>query len=350
MPDKKTILEEAQEIVAGPRREAYGHPRHNFALTADIANLLLPGHQFTPEDVPMFMVAVKLAREVFHHKRDNLVDLCGYLETLDQLHDGETCDPAGCPMGEPSYQAGHTTGLGWLHAGGTHPPIEEVAQAEEELPARPLDPAGSQVDEPPFILTNSGVHFHLLNPVPSEVVWADVAHSLAYLCRFTGHTNTFWSVASHSLGCAAIAYHLNLGDRIELLCLIHDAAEAYVNDIASPLKAILPQYKKVENKIGWAIFDKVGMGVYGFEGDWVKRIDRIAVRAEANVLLPVALDVQSLPGWPDLPNPEDADTQRWYERYVTENRARPTHVVASDLRKAIEATICRVFDAKKETM
>jgi hypothetical protein len=32
-------------------------------------------------DIPLCMVAIKLARQSHHHKRDNLVDIAGYART-----------------------------------------------------------------------------------------------------------------------------------------------------------------------------------------------------------------------------------------------------------------------------
>ena len=39
--------------------------------------------------------------------------------------------------------------------------------------------------------------FDLLNPKPEMVCIEDIAHSLAYQCRYTGHTRQFYSVAQH---------------------------------------------------------------------------------------------------------------------------------------------------------
>lgn len=61
----------------------------------------------------------------------------------------------------------------------------------------------------------------------------DIAHSLSHLCRFTGHTNLFYSVAQH---CLLVAEKIPGGPEEKLAALLHDAAEAYVGDLSSPLK------------------------------------------------------------------------------------------------------------------
>ena len=78
-----SILTEAHGLVYGDRQRSYGHPAVDFARTAALANTLLASKlskDLGPEDVALFMVAVKLSRECHEPARDNLVDAAGYLE------------------------------------------------------------------------------------------------------------------------------------------------------------------------------------------------------------------------------------------------------------------------------
>ncbi len=85
------------------------------------------------------------------------------------------------------------------------------------------------------IITYTGKVFNLLNPKPEMVCIEDIAHSLAYQCRYTGHTRQFYSVAQH---CVLMAMNDDLpGD--SLVKLLHDADEAYIGDIARPWKNLL---------------------------------------------------------------------------------------------------------------
>lgn len=85
------------------------------------------------------------------------------------------------------------------------------------------------------IVTYTGKIFDLLNPKPEQVCIEDIAHSLAYQCRYTGHTREFYSVAQH---CVLMAKNSILpGD--PLAKLLHDAGEAYIGDIARPWKRLL---------------------------------------------------------------------------------------------------------------
>lgn len=77
---------EAAELVLGPRGEYYDHPYDNFQRTAYLWTGILysklkSGMMIGPEEVSLCLVALKLARETFRHKRDNIVDGHGYLIT-----------------------------------------------------------------------------------------------------------------------------------------------------------------------------------------------------------------------------------------------------------------------------
>ena len=82
----ETILEEATRITSGTRLIHYGHPREDFERTAHmwtgiLRDKLKQGAEIKATDVPLCMIAVKLARQAHLHKRDNLVDIAGYART-----------------------------------------------------------------------------------------------------------------------------------------------------------------------------------------------------------------------------------------------------------------------------
>lgn len=79
----------------------------------------------------------------------------------------------------------------------------------------------------------------LLNPSPDMVDWSEVAHALSHLCRFTGHTRTFYSVAEHSCKVWEMATLMSDDPRVHLHALLHDGHEFVLGDITTPLQTAL---------------------------------------------------------------------------------------------------------------
>lgn len=106
------------------------------------------------------------------------------------------------------------------------------------------------------ILTFSGICFRPLDPRPEDIRIQDIAHALAHLCRFGGHTRTFYSIAQHSV----LVSHLCQPE--EALCgLLHDASEAYLLDVVRPLKdlAEFGAYRAAESRLQRCIMEQFGM-------------------------------------------------------------------------------------------
>jgi hypothetical protein len=87
---RESVLLEAQGLVHGGRNDDYGHPLDDWSRTAAMVSAML-SHKLreplTAEDALMFMVCVKLSREVNRPKRDNRTDGAGYFECLDWVVD-----------------------------------------------------------------------------------------------------------------------------------------------------------------------------------------------------------------------------------------------------------------------
>lgn len=80
----ETVLEEAQRLIYGDRNASYDHPLDNFRRIADIWSVIF-GIKITEEQVGLAMVGVKIAREAYSPKRDNLVDGAGYFGTIQMV-------------------------------------------------------------------------------------------------------------------------------------------------------------------------------------------------------------------------------------------------------------------------
>jgi hypothetical protein len=133
----------------------------------------------------------------------------------------------------------------------------------------------SELKYEPWIQTVSGRKIHFLNPSPEEIDITDIAFALSNLCRFNGHVR-FYSVAEHSF-----LVSTRLDEEDKLAGLLHDAAEAYLSDIPSPIKQYLPEYRAIEDKLLACIFEKFGVQY----NDRVKKADKDQTYNEAKFLL-----------------------------------------------------------------
>lgn len=107
---------------------------------------------------------------------------------------------------------------------------------------------------PPCILTSTGRYFYFDKPDPQTVDIQDIATALSRICRFTGHTHQPYSVAQHSVYVSYL-----VPKEYALQGLLHDAAEAYLGDVSSPLKQMLPEYKVIERHVEQAICVRFGL-------------------------------------------------------------------------------------------
>lgn len=84
MSENKSILLEAEGIVNGDRNVQYGDAGEAFQVYSDICKTAF-GLNISPTDICKVQMAIKLGRNKFRFKSDNLVDLCGYAEILNRL-------------------------------------------------------------------------------------------------------------------------------------------------------------------------------------------------------------------------------------------------------------------------
>lgn len=107
------------------------------------------------------------------------------------------------------------------------------------------------------ITTRSGITFDYLNPTPEMIDLGDIAYGLAREGRYANQLpgSLVWSVLRHSRLVASVV------DRpLKFQARMHDAVEAYVRDMPSPMKRIMPEYNEIEDII-WrrAVAPKFGL-------------------------------------------------------------------------------------------
>lgn len=144
----------------------------------------------------------------------------------------------------------------------------------------------------PFISTYTRKKIHFGKVSPADICIEDIAHSLAHLCRYTGHTRMFYSVAQHSL---LVAEKIPGGSGLKLAALLHDAAEAYIGDVSSPLKQWLRNqgnfaYRDLHDTLDQAIGERYHISPSQFHCTDVKLYDRAAQVFEAEAFMGLSLE------------------------------------------------------------
>jgi 5'-deoxynucleotidase YfbR-like HD superfamily hydrolase len=99
----------------------------------------------------------------------------------------------------------------------------------------------------------SGAMFNYNKPEESDVTIDDIATALSNVCRFSGHLPRFYSVAQHLVNTSRI-----VRPELAFTALMHDTAEAFTNDLPTPLKWALPIFKELEVRIEGAMANKFG--------------------------------------------------------------------------------------------
>jgi hypothetical protein len=176
-----------------------------------------------------------------------------------------------------------------------------------------------------WIQTAAGRVFPLLAPEPGDVCLYDIALSLAHQVRFTGHVGGY-SIAQHSVHVAEVVYGESGDLELAFAGLMHDAHEAYVGDVSSPLKRAMRLavtmtsgpvdeggYDQLERMAAAAVRARYGLA-YSLP-PVAKRADLVMLATEARDLLGPTPKSWSL----DLPEPRadmrivpwSAETAEW---------------------------------------
>lgn len=110
-----------------------------------------------------------------------------------------------------------------------------------------------------WIQTYTGKEFDFFEPRRELIDIADIAHSLPMLARWNAHAKWFYSVGAHSVQVSMRIEAAGGSEHEQLAGLLHDASEAYLSDLPSPIKKQFPDVKAAEENVQEAIFKRFGL-------------------------------------------------------------------------------------------
>lgn len=151
----------------------------------------------------------------------------------------------------------------------------------------------------PYITTYTGKRVNPLDLKHDDIDIQDIAHALALVNRFNGHTNQPINVAQHSWYVSKLCR----GRECELQALLHDATEAYLGDMTKWLKMSpeMAAYREAEDRANIVIMEKFGCNPVLHP--LVEEADKLMVRYEATYF-GITID------HPDYPSPTAGENSR----------------------------------------
>lgn len=153
----------------------------------------------------------------------------------------------------------------------------------------PQEWPSSPANTPHAIETFSGRFVDTKKPDPATIVLEDVAHALASICRFGGHSKRFYSVAEHAVYCSVYMERRGAAADECLAALHHDDPEAFLGDIPRPLKPLLgAAYRRLSERMDVAIVQGLALpfGAEALHTARIKEADNAALVVEAAELMP----------------------------------------------------------------
>jgi len=140
------------------------------------------------------------------------------------------------------------------------------------------------VGDPLAMLTWTGKQVYPMRLTVMDVEIIDIAHALARQCRFNGHCDGYISVANHCVRVSEILQRSGCSVYDQRWGLLHDAAEAYLGDVITPMKrsGMFEVYYAAEQLAEAAIAEKFGLSFP--MPACIKDADTVAVKHEMDEL------------------------------------------------------------------
>jgi 5'-deoxynucleotidase YfbR-like HD superfamily hydrolase len=134
------------------------------------------------------------------------------------------------------------------------------------------------------MMTYSGISIDLFDFKIEDIRIEDIVFGLSNIARFSGQV-PFYSVAKHSIHVSKL-----LPKNLRLSGLLHDASEAYIGDVISPIKHAMKEYLEIEERIMNEISKKWKLDA---KNTMIKEADKKALEYEKSKLFFRQFDAHS---------------------------------------------------------
>lgn len=146
-----------------------------------------------------------------------------------------------------------------------------------------------------ILQTHTGAFLNPADLKGGSIACADIAHSLAWQCRYNGHLHSWYSVAQHCVAMSRYAekWYPHL-DYLDFACLMHDAPEMITGDIPSPVKEELPELRLYEEELLATFFKRFKIPYEENLLSHVKELDKAIVPTEIALFLNRTVDITQI--------------------------------------------------------
>jgi uncharacterized protein len=182
-----------------------------------------------------------------------------------------------------SGSAGDTRDLGWefdsqVEASGVAKRLSDAFVFATIV----VKPRPDGEDEDYYIIGWTGQTIFVNRPTAGMIHPLDVVEASGKTCRWGGMCDTMYVVAEHCLRVMEL-----VPPPLRLQALLHDAPEAYLNDVPRPVKHSrgLEGYREMEHKFAVAIGERFGVDLVNLD-PLVKEADERLLRTEERDLMP----------------------------------------------------------------
>lgn len=130
-----------------------------------------------------------------------------------------------------------------------------------------------------WIQTYTGKKLNPANPSLDQICLEDIARGLSKICRYSGQSRIFYPVSTHSVHVSRDVARRTGDAGLARAAFLHDSPEAYLCDIAKPVKILCPVYNILEDRMSRAIETKFKLA-YRLDHKEIKKSDKALLYTE----------------------------------------------------------------------